>query len=450
MKTLFARLHLLTICCLLLALVPAKAITIHFIDKGEEIHAMTAPDNQGSNVLLTSYFNSTTEANWKAENHLQSFNGFEFAGWRDVAPMNHEREYGVLNPTDEDGTKSKEHILTYLNIGTEDITLFAVYRRPVDCFRQVRLANAKAGNNYLIVGRSGGYGGSYYVMGNQNKKPTNQSKNKGANAESVETHVITRDNTYAFGSDDGGETTNTIRKIYTHTKNSSAPYYDQFVWKLVDDGSNLKWNNQGDASKWLRFYVKHQSYTASYPLVGSVTAEEFKGYADIIDNATNSSNFNISAADEVFTIGRDRTLDEWYDNFTGLGTSDTEIQKETRDFIEGLPYDDITAVGHSKGGNKAMYSAIVSDKVSRAVSMDGQGFSQEFMHKYEEEIRKNASKITNYSLDADFVHILLYQVPGSRQVYIDGNDYVNKAKNHSPINLFYFVLFYYNNFWFLF
>jgi len=157
------------------------------------------------------------------------------------------------------------------------------------------------------------------------------------------------------------------------------------------------------------------------------------------DNSSGAYCFTDSSGEAVVILRGTADGDEWYDNFTGLGTSDTKVQKETHDFIENLPYDDITVVGHSKGGNKAMYVAIVSDKVSRAISMDGQGFSQEFIHKYEEEIRKKGNIITNYSLSADFVHILLYQPDGSRQVYIEGNDYVSGKKNHCPANLFRFV-----------
>lgn len=37
-------------------------------------------------------------------------------------------------------------------------------------------------------------------------------------------------------------------------------------------------------------------------------------------------------------------------------------------------YDSITVTGHSKGGNKAQYVTVLSDKVDRCISMDGQGF----------------------------------------------------------------------------
>ncbi|WP_294189817.1 Mbeg1-like protein, partial [uncultured Clostridium sp.] len=90
--------------------------------------------------------------------------------------------------------------------------------------------------------------------------------------------------------------------------------------------------------------------------------------------------------------------EEWSDNVKGLNATDTSSQKEALDFIESLPYIDITTVGHSKGGNKSMYVRITSDKVKRSVSLGGQGFSQEFIDKYWAEIQMKGNGITNYSL----------------------------------------------------
>lgn len=128
---------------------------------------------------------------------------------------------------------------------------------------------------------------------------------------------------------------------------------------------------------------------------------------------------------------------EWRDNAEGFYKADTDCQIEAYDYIEGLPYDDISVVGHSKGGNKAQYVSIRSDKVTKCVSVDGQGFSQEFIDKYGPQIEKNAYKITSYSLSADFVHILMYTLPGIKINYVNGgSDVGNTGENHSPDALF--------------
>ena len=131
--------------------------------------------------------------------------------------------------------------------------------------------------------------------------------------------------------------------------------------------------------------------------------------------------------------------DEWIDNAIGLGVSDTERQKAALDYIENLPYDSITVAGHSKGGNKAQYVTILSDKIDRCVSMDGQGFSQEFLDKYYAEIQEKGHCIKNYYLDGDFVNILMFPVPGSDQICIAGDRSVVGPANHCPSSFYQFL-----------
>lgn len=120
---------------------------------------------------------------------------------------------------------------------------------------------------------------------------------------------------------------------------------------------------------------------------------------------------------------------EWKDDAEGLGMSDTPCQKLALDYIEGLPYDNITVTGHSKGGNKAQYVTITSDKVNRCVSMDGQGFSKEFIDKYWAEIEKKGKLIKNYSYKSDYVHILMNYIPGAEQIYCEGSNTGKECHN---------------------
>ena len=140
---------------------------------------------------------------------------------------------------------------------------------------------------------------------------------------------------------------------------------------------------------------------------------------------------------KAYAVFRGTAGGEWRDNFEGGYVADTEQQRRALDFINSLDHNNITVVGHSKGGNKAKYVALLSDKVSRCVSFDGQGFSQEFMEKYGDLIEKNEHKITNYALDYDFVNLLMYDI--GKKYYIKGNDTVNGfAQNHSPSSLFHY------------
>lgn len=123
--------------------------------------------------------------------------------------------------------------------------------------------------------------------------------------------------------------------------------------------------------------------------------------------------------------------DEWVDNMTGAGVEATEDQKQALDFIENLPYDSITTTGHSKGGNKSNFVALLSDKVKRSVAFDGQGFSKEFIEKYYAEIEANAAKLTCYALATDFVHELLFEIPGADYQYVNGYGVNSLPENHS-------------------
>ncbi|WP_410771583.1 Mbeg1-like protein [Fontibacillus sp. BL9] len=122
---------------------------------------------------------------------------------------------------------------------------------------------------------------------------------------------------------------------------------------------------------------------------------------------------------------------EWHDNGTGGYLSDTEQQKAALQYIEGLPYENITVTGHSKGGNKTQYVAILSDKVDRAVSFDGQGFSKEFLEKYKDQIEANGHKIVSISAESDFVNCLLNPIAGTIK-YIDTEKQEEFIFNHRP------------------
>lgn len=125
---------------------------------------------------------------------------------------------------------------------------------------------------------------------------------------------------------------------------------------------------------------------------------------------------------------------EWKDNVEGLGLTDTTCQKKALNYIENLQYDNITVCGHSKGGNKAQYVTITSDKVNRCISMDGQGFSKEFIDKYSAEIEQKGKLIKNYSYKDDFVHILMNYAPNSQQIYCTGTN--TGIRCHNPNGMF--------------
>ena len=136
--------------------------------------------------------------------------------------------------------------------------------------------------------------------------------------------------------------------------------------------------------------------------------------------------------------------EEWLDDVKAAKLSDSPCQEAALNYINSLPYSDITVTGHSKGGNKAMYCTVLSDKITRCVSLDGQGFSKDFITKYANRVSERAGLITNYSLSTDFVHILLEQLPGIDHFYCEGYGLDDPdeelgsfiAQNHSPNSFF--------------
>lgn len=136
--------------------------------------------------------------------------------------------------------------------------------------------------------------------------------------------------------------------------------------------------------------------------------------------------------DEAVVVFRGTSGDaEWHDNGTGGYLSDTEMQKRALEYVESLPYSNITVTGHSKGGNKAQYVGILSDKVKRVVSLDGQGFSKDFVEKYKDLIEANKHKITSISASDDPVNSLLIPVAGTIK-------YIQTSDPDNPLDIFYY------------
>lgn len=106
---------------------------------------------------------------------------------------------------------------------------------------------------------------------------------------------------------------------------------------------------------------------------------------------------------------------EWADNGARM------YQTETRELLDCAEYvnriytkynpDVIVTAGHSGGGNKSMYCFLTCKTggrftVDECFSLDGQGFSTEFMNKYQENIKERAESIVGYAERRDFVNCL--------------------------------------------
>ncbi len=129
---------------------------------------------------------------------------------------------------------------------------------------------------------------------------------------------------------------------------------------------------------------------------------------------------------EVTFVFRGTNTLEWLDNAEGFANESSRLQEQALAFfektIEENGYNNgnwkINVTGHSKGGNKAQYITIKSKyKVDECVSIDGQGFSTDFINKNQQLIDARADKITNVCADKDYVNVLGEQIAGNEIVY---------------------------------
>ena len=123
------------------------------------------------------------------------------------------------------------------------------------------------------------------------------------------------------------------------------------------------------------------------------------------------------------------TEGEWEDNGQGAYEYDTKEQIDALNYINNLEFKDIIVTGHSKGGNKAQYVTILSDKINKCISINGQGFSNEFITKYKNEIEINKSKIICINSQYDYVYCLFNQI-GETHYFIETEFQINPLDYH--------------------
>lgn len=120
---------------------------------------------------------------------------------------------------------------------------------------------------------------------------------------------------------------------------------------------------------------------------------------------------------------------EWGDNADAATKVESEQQRKAREWFERLPYDDIIVTGHSKGGNKAMYVTITTDKVKECYAFDAQGFSRQFCEEYEDIINERAGKIHLTAHARDFVSILLICIAGDVK-FVGNSDFLSNPQDY--------------------
>ena len=227
---------------------------------------------------------------------------------------------------------------------------------------------------------------------------------------------------------------NVINKMAKNTDMSLGGALDQeIIDALREMGSDIVGDTHTSGKEWADIMegIKANEALSSLTIPAS-TAEVQYVYED-----SNNGKFAcfVTEDNQPIAVARGTGAKEWMDNFESGYLADSLQQERAMAWIESLPYEDITVTGHSKGGNKMKYAALLSDKVSRCVSYDGEGFSVEFFEKYQAEIYQNKHKITAYALDNDFVNIMMPDIYGEKY-YLKGYGIQSFEENHCSNSAF--------------
>lgn len=129
-------------------------------------------------------------------------------------------------------------------------------------------------------------------------------------------------------------------------------------------------------------------------------------------------------------------------DFGLLGSLQTRQQAEADRFLAKYKnqinsYDSINLTGHSLGGNLAEYAALQShkygfdDKVDRCVSLDGPGFSHNFIAAHIDDINRMKGKMTHYRWSP--IGYCLFTLPGVEYIDVSVSNEANTKDDDKDI-----------------
>lgn len=140
----------------------------------------------------------------------------------------------------------------------------------------------------------------------------------------------------------------------------------------------------------------------------------------------------------VYVAFRGTQKGEGHDNAEGMYMATTPQQRAAREYFDRLvkEHEDLFAnsnvqvVGHSKGGNKAMFVTMTSrygEYIDSCVALDGQGFSPEAIEYFQQDptFESRRGKITLVAGKYDYVHALGLPIVAPENVY-----YVDTKPTH--------------------
>lgn len=157
-------------------------------------------------------------------------------------------------------------------------------------------------------------------------------------------------------------------------------------------------------------------------------------YACVIETSPGQAAVGFRGSEDMQNL--DHLVNDWIGADIGLVNSTcTNQHEEVERFLSKYrdklkEYDGLAMTGHSLGGNLAEYATIVSykygldDNITQCVSMDGPGFSEEFIEKYRTQI-ENMSGIMDHPRWS-LVGPMLEDLPGVHYRFVDVSNDANQ------------------------
>lgn len=156
-------------------------------------------------------------------------------------------------------------------------------------------------------------------------------------------------------------------------------------------------------------------------------------YGCIIETAPGKATLAFRGSEEPKKFSN--LIHDWFAADLGLFNSfqtrqHAEVDRFLKKYSDKInQYDSISLTGHSLGGNLAEYATLVSHKygfdsrVDRCVSLDGPGFSNEFIALHTLDVLRMKDKMKHYSWS--LVGSLLFNLPGVEYKYCEISNEAN-------------------------
>lgn len=236
----------------------------------------------------------------------------------------------------------------------------------------------------------------------------------------------------------------------THDKMDIKDRFDEYSEAERADGISLKDFLYEEEIERLKKYNITEEELNAWKFVGVHDTNDKNGfYACMIETSDDELAVCFRGSESMNSYSN--VKNDWIKADVGLVNSTcTNQHEEVHRFYEANNdllerYESLTMTGHSLGGNLAEYATIVSDEygfddnIKQCVSMDGPGFSDEFLDEYRDEIKKMSAVM--YHPRWSLVGTMLQDLPGVKYQFVDVVDEVKGISSciarHSAKNLVY-------------